>query len=321
MTTLRRHLMAMLLLAAAASPVHATEVIVDSEAGCLAIGGQMVYTTHCHVDRRLVVPAGTRVVLDRSFSLTVTGPVFVDGILQTDGRFDPNGGLTNRGTLLTRGTTVNGGLLVNEATWVNEGWLHPHAGVVNTGEFTNDGYFETCGGGFENRGLMHNRASIENWSGWMLNAGIWVNDGDIYNPEGDSYRFVNRGALENNWMFWNEGLLTGECGSVWYGDGYFSGIPLAYEPCAPAIAAERLTDVVLGFGPPQADVLTKDDTISLTESLARAAKRLDAHNDPAAEAALRQFIDDVASLSGTLPPHISRALVAWAERILELMDL
>lgn len=318
MHVLRTLSLAASLLLASLVPLHAADIIVDGEAGCLAIGGSWEGTARCSL-ARILVPAGTRLVFLEGIAVSVSGGVLIDGTLETHGWFEPNGTLTNRGTLVTLGTTVNAGPIYNDAHWSNYGLLHPHADVVNRGDFDQDFILETCSGAFYNEGFMHNDGYVDNWSGLIFNTGIWLNHGNMFNPDDDYYLFVNSGAFENDGQFENGGRIEGTCGSVWFGTGTLEGNSVIEEPCAPVTVAEHLTAVVFEFGKPGAG-LTKDETIALTRSLARAQKRMDAGNYPAAEVALGEFLVVAGDLNTNVSVYVSRAFVAWAERILELME-
>jgi hypothetical protein len=143
MTTFRRGALVLACFLAFPSPARAADIVIDNEAACASIRGEwQSYDSggSCHV-ARLVVPAGTRVVVPSGVAF-YPDSLINDGVLETNGRFDP-GPFTNRGTLITNGITVNWGLLINKGTWVNHGWLHPHNAVLNEWNFENDGDFET----------------------------------------------------------------------------------------------------------------------------------------------------------------------------------
>ena len=296
------------------TPAHAAEIVVDGQDACLAIGGDWASGETCVV-HRLVVPQGTTLVIAAGVGLASDGPIRNYGVLDTRGWFRPDGPTLNRGTLITRGITVNGDELTNEGTFLNYGWLHPHSRIASYGVFENEGYFETCTGQFENYGYMRNGNAIENWGGLIVNHAIAVNDGYIYNPS-DWYEIANYGGFENNGEVINHGVLPVGCGGAWYGTGTFSGNPVEYEPCDPALAIEQLNADIFELGPQQEDFLTKAQVVSLTSKTARAGKR------PGESAALVEaFVEEVGELvaDGVLPRHIGASLIGRVDRIAVLL--
>lgn len=302
-------------------PARAADIVVNTEAACASIRG----TSYdgggsCRVER-LVVPAGTRVVVPYGVGF-YPNSLINDGVLETNGRFDP-GPFTNRGTLITSGITVNWGFLVNKGTWLNRGWLHPHHAVINEWNFENVGLFETCSGQFVNRGFMHNRSYIDNWGGWIANDGLAVNDGSIYNPDASFYHITNSGALENNVTIENgsphsPGTLENRCGGAIYGPGALLGGPVEDEPCRAADAVNVLVNVVFALQP--AGVLAKDDALLISGLLQKAAKRLAEGNEAEGAALLTAFDVEVGRLvSDGLSAVIGRSLVARADRALALI--
>ena len=171
--------------------------------------------------------------------------------------------------------------------------------------------------------VLHNRSYIDNWGAWIVNDGLAVNDGHIYNPDSTYYQIINSGALENNVTIENgapgdPGTLRNKCGGAIYGPGTVLGGSIDYEPCRAADAVNVLVNVVFALQP--AGVLSKDDALLLSGLLQKAAKRLVEGNEAEGILLLNTFRTEVGRLmSGGLIGVVGRSLVARAERALALI--
>lgn len=304
-----------------AAPSAAEDAVVDGPDGCLALRGEWIPPATCDL-RHLVVEPGDRVMFESTVTFTTSGPLFNYGRLEVRGNFLPSQEVTNRGTLIMGGLTVNSATLANEGTLINRGWLHNHAGVVNRAVFLNQGFFETCNGALVNHAFMRSTGDIENWGSMISNLGILVNEGRLYNPDGDTYVVHNTGGLENLSTVENGGTLRNTCGAALYGAGTVSGVDPIYDPCDPALALQLLTTRVLDSGQFALGSLTKKDVRLLSGHLARAAKALGVGDAAAAAGWVEQFSADVQAVEaeGRIAPPLAAAYVGWADRLVALLS-
>jgi len=298
-----------LLLAAAASPAIAEDLILDGEASCLAIGGVWDAVETCHVND-FTIAAGTTLVVMPGVTIISEGSLVIAGPL------------INHGTFVANGIIGTSAVIRNTGTFRNYGWLHPESPIENEGVFENEGLLDVCIGVVRNHAYMHNTGGIDNW-GRIENDGLIVNDGYIYNPDLGFVGITNFGAIENNHFVDNEGVVLCACGAAWYGSGSLTGNPVEYEPCDPGETIRRLVESVMDLGPTGKDRLSKGQIIGLVKVLGRAGKRLSMDHPDQARENLEVFVDEVGCLvaEGEMAVWIGQMLVARADRIIELLSL
>jgi hypothetical protein len=319
MKLVRLWLLVILSCGATVTPAGAEDLLVDGPDGCAAINGEWQIASYSCLVHSLVVGSEDTLIVAVGTGLRSDGPIFNYGRMDVRGTFRLNAAFSNRGTLETSGLTVNQAPITNSGTYINYGWLHTEGGLENYGFFENRGLFETCMGALVNHAYMHNVNDIANWGGLIVNNGITVNDGSLYNPDG-SYYVVNNGAFENRRTVENWGTVTSTCGSAFYGAGSVLGNPVAHEPCNPAQAVQLLTSRLFELG--VQGRLSKAEVKRLTGYTGKATKALIAASPGSALVELHTLIGDVQALldAQRLPEYIAHALIGWAEAIVELIS-